>query len=108
MIQDDRELKDIDLEELLRRARGRTLRHICSHPVLELRRWRAYLIGKAEDLVRSGASENRGLKPVEDRAVVQFIDGAGELRVLIEELEAAYRKELADPSNLVPISPKYF
>jgi hypothetical protein len=106
MAQDDRELKDIDLDELLRRARGGTLRHLCSQPMLELRRWRGFLVGQAEDLVRTGAGESRALKQDEDRAVGQFIDGARELRVLIEELEAAYRKELADPANLVLIGPK--
>lgn len=108
MIQDDRELRSIDLEELLRRARGGTLPHISGGPVNELRRWRAYLVGQAEDVVRSGVTENRGLKADEERAVGQFISGANELGLLIGELEAALRKELADESNLVPISPRYF
>jgi hypothetical protein len=107
MTQDYREVRDIELDELVRRARGGTLRHVSGGPVIELRRWRAYLIGQAEDLVRASASENRGLQQNQDRAVGEFIAGAGELHALIQELEAAYRKELADPGNLVPISPKY-
>ena len=106
--EDYRELKSIDLDELLRRARNGTLPHVSGGQVTELRRWRGYLIGQAEDLVRSGVTENRGLKADEERAVGQFISGAKELGLLIGELEAAIRRELADESNLVPISPRYF
>ena len=106
--EDYRELRDIDLDELLRRARGGTLPRVSGGPVIELRRWRGYLIGKAEDLVRSGVTENRALRPDEDRSVSQFIDDAKELGTLIAELEAKIRRELSDESNLVPISPRYF
>jgi len=108
MNQDERQLKDIDLDELLRRARTGTLRHRCSQPLLELRRWRGYLVGQAEELVRSSVTENRALKPDEDRAVGQFMDDAEELRGLADELEAAVRKEISDLSNLVPISPRCY
>jgi hypothetical protein len=107
MTQDDRELKDIDLDELLRRARGGTLPRVSGGPLIELRRWRGYLIGKAEDLVRGGVTENRALRPDEDRSVSQLIDDAMELGTMIAELHAAYRRELSDPSNLVEISPRY-
>lgn len=107
-IQDYRELKNIDLDELLRRARGGTLPHVSGGPIIELRRWRAHLIGQAEGVVRGSVTEARGLKQDEERSVGQFISGANELGLLIGELEAALRKELADESNLVPISPRYF
>jgi len=106
--EDYREVRDIDVDELLRRARGGTLPRVSGGPVNELRHWRAYLIGRAEDLVRSGVMENRALKQDEDRAVGQFIDDAEEIHLLAGELEAAFRKEISDPANLVPISPRYF
>jgi hypothetical protein len=109
MTTDDRELRNhLDLDELLRRARSGTLPHVCGGPVNELRRWRAYLVGRAEDLVGKCAAENRTLKPDESRAFGRLTDDAEELRALIVELEAAYRKELADPSNLVEISLRHF
>ncbi len=107
MIQDERRLKDIDLEELIVRAKGGTLPLGRGANLLELKRWLGYLIGQAEDLVRSAVTDNRALKQDEDRAVGQFVDGAEELRVMIEELEAAFRKEVSDPANLIPISPRY-
>jgi hypothetical protein len=62
----------------------------------------------AKRAMGSGVTENRGLKADEERAVGQFISGANELGLVIRELEAAIRRELADESNLVPISPRYF
>ncbi|SPF45529.1 hypothetical protein SBA4_3390018 [Candidatus Sulfopaludibacter sp. SbA4] len=105
-IQDDRELKNIDLDELLARARTRTLGHICRTPILELRRWRGYLVAQSDDMVRSAVTESRSLKPDEERSVGQNIEGARELGAVIEELEAAFRKEISDPSNLILIGPK--
>ena len=103
---DERQLTDCDLEELIRRAKAGTL-HGCRSPVLEVRRWIGYLAGRAEDLVSAAVTESRAMRLEEDRAVADCIDGVKELRQLAEELEAARRKELADPSNLIPISPKY-
>ena len=103
---DERQLTDCDLEELIRRAKAGTL-HGCQSPALEARRWIGYLTGRAEDLVSAAVTESRAMRPEEDRAVAECIDGVKELRALAEELEAARRKELADPRNLIPISPRY-
>ena len=104
---DERHVRDIDVEDLLRRARGGTLLSGRSASILELRKWRGYLIGQADDLVAAAATESRSLGPSENRAVGEFIEDAEEIRVVVEELEAAIRKELSDPANLTPISPRY-
>ena len=103
---DERQLKDIDLEELIRRARAGTL--MTGHgALLELRRWRGYLLGQAEDLIAGAITESRALSIDQVRAVDRHIADAKELGPVIEELDAAMRKELADPRNLIPISPRY-
>jgi hypothetical protein len=102
---DERQLKDMDFDELLRRARSGTLRTVDAP--LELMRWRGYLEGEAQDLIRSAVEENRALGKAEDRRVAQVFEEVKELGVVIEELIAARRKELSDPSNLMPLSPKY-
>ena len=104
---DERHVRDIDVEDLLRRARGGTLLSGRPASVLELRRWRGHLVKQAEDQVRSAATESRALRQDENRAVDQFLQDAEQVRVVIEELEIAIRKELSDPANLIPISPRY-
>ena len=104
---DDRKCRDLDLEEVLRRARAGTLLGGNHRALRELQAWCGHLSGEAEDLVSCAVSETRALSRDEDREVRESFEGVAELRALIDKIAGEIRAELSDPKNLIPISPRY-
>lgn len=93
-MEDLREIKDIDLGELIERARNGTLRGCSGGPLNELRRHRAYQLDEAQRMVKNAANEVRALAPTENATVDRLMSEARELAAKIAELDAAYRKRL--------------
>jgi len=103
MIQDYRELKSLDLDELIQQARSKTLPRVTGGPVNELRRHRAFYVEQAHDIVRAAASESRAMRPDEDRSVARMIDAAQELGPVIDELQAEAQRRLNGPLHAVSV-----
>jgi len=97
VFQDYRELKSLDLDELIRQVRIGRLPQVSGGPINELRRWRAYFIDRAHETVRKAGEEGRALSADEDRAVSRAMDDARELGSFIEERQAESRKALSGP-----------
>jgi hypothetical protein len=94
MVQDYRELRNLDLDELIQQARSKTLPRVTGGPVNELRRHRAFYIEQAHDIVGTAATENRAMRPDEDRTVARNIDAAKELGLVIGDLLAESNRAL--------------
>jgi len=103
MVQDYRELKDLDLDELIRQTQSGTLPRVTGGPVNELRRHRAYCVEQAHDIVRVAAAESRAMGPAENRSVGQFIAAAQKLGPVIDGLQAESRRRLNGPLHAVSV-----
>jgi len=104
--EDFRDIKNLTLDEFIRRARSGTSMGGRKCGIVDARQWRAFYIESAEEVLRKAGDENRALSGDENRAVDKAINDAGELARLIEEIQERHHKDLA--GGLVPISQPTF
>lgn len=94
-MEDLREIKDIDLDELIEQTRNGTVRGCSGGPICELRRHRGFRLDEAQRMVKGAANETRALTQTENATVDRLVSEARELTSVIAELDAADRKILA-------------